>query len=497
VLIHKYIQATYHEAHNVCTFTVSSLCDILRRCIQQKLPISVQCSSFEKYKNDSIDPELARITEYEACERLSREIQSQIVLRNREQRLSDEYSKLSGNVRMRLKQFSTELVSLEKKLEQTRRMDSLTTEEAERRQRQIEQLQSKLIQLQNQFAGTGDATRSALLQPGTSRLWDDEEDDQMLDTSTYSVKDLRQQQAQILEDQNQGLEALSKVISRQKDLALRIGDEVETQNEIIDDIADQLEHTDARINSATRRIEVVSAKDRTWPYWSIIIGLFVAIIIACERLSREIQSQIVLRNREQRLSDEYSKLSGNVRMRLKQFSTELVSLEKKLEQTRRMDSLTTEEAERRQRQIEQLQSKLIQLQNQFAGTGDATRSALLQPGTSRLWDDEEDDQMLDTSTYSVKDLRQQQAQILEDQNQGLEALSKVISRQKDLALRIGDEVETQNEIIDDIADQLEHTDARINSATRRIEVVSAKDRTWPYWSIIIGLFVAIIIVALI
>ncbi|XP_055689394.1 syntaxin-8 [Lutzomyia longipalpis] len=219
------------------------------------------------------------ITEYEACERLSREIQSQIVLRNREQRLSDEYSKLSGNVRMRLKQFSTELVSLEKKLEQTRRMDSLTTEEAERRQRQIEQLQSKLIQLQNQFAGTGDATRSALLQPGTSRLWDDEEDDQMLDTSTYSVKDLRQQQAQILEDQNQGLEALSKVISRQKDLALRIGDEVETQNEIIDDIADQLEHTDARINSATRRIEVVSAKDRTWPYWSIIIGLFVAIII--------------------------------------------------------------------------------------------------------------------------------------------------------------------------------------------------------------------------
>uniref|UniRef100_A0A7G3B4C0 Regulatory protein zeste n=1 Tax=Lutzomyia longipalpis TaxID=7200 RepID=A0A7G3B4C0_LUTLO len=71
------------------------------------------------------------------------------------------------------------------------------------------------------------------------------------------------------------------------------------------------------------------------------------------------------------------------------------------------------------------------------------------------------------------------------------------SHQKDLALRIGDEVETQNEIIDDIADQLEHTDARINSATRRIEVVSAKDRTWPYWSIIIGLFVAIIIVALI
>ncbi|XP_055708261.1 syntaxin-8 [Phlebotomus papatasi] len=219
------------------------------------------------------------ITEYEACERLSREIQSQIVLRNREKRLSDEYSKLSGNVRMRLKQFSNELGSLDTKLEQARRLGNLTTEEAERRQRQLEMLQSKLIQLQSQFSSTGDTSRSALLEPGTSRLWDDEEDDQLLDTNTYSATDFRQQQAQILENQNQGLEALSRVISRQKDLAIRIGDEVEGQNEIIDDIADQLEHTDSRIHNETRRIEVVSAKDRTWPYWTIIISLFVAIII--------------------------------------------------------------------------------------------------------------------------------------------------------------------------------------------------------------------------
>ncbi|GAB0100243.1 syntaxin-8 [Sergentomyia squamirostris] len=220
------------------------------------------------------------ITEYDACERLSREIQSQIVLRNREQRLSDEYSRISGNVRVRLKQFSTELSALEQKLDQARRIHSLTTEEAERRQRQLEMLQSKLIQLQNQFTSAGDASRTALLQPGTSRLWDDEEDDKMLTTTNnYSTGDLRRQHVQILENQNEGLEQLSKVISRQKELALRIGDEVEGQNEIIDDIADQLEYTDHRIQGETRRIEVVSAKDRTWPYWTIIISLFVAILI--------------------------------------------------------------------------------------------------------------------------------------------------------------------------------------------------------------------------
>lgn len=53
-----------------------------------------------------------RITEFDACERLSRDIQSQIVLRNREPRLSNEYSKISAGVRFKLKQFSTELQQL-------------------------------------------------------------------------------------------------------------------------------------------------------------------------------------------------------------------------------------------------------------------------------------------------------------------------------------------------------------------------------------------------
>lgn len=53
-----------------------------------------------------------RITEFDACERLSRDIQSQIVLRNREPRLSKEYSTISAGCRFKLKQFSTELQQL-------------------------------------------------------------------------------------------------------------------------------------------------------------------------------------------------------------------------------------------------------------------------------------------------------------------------------------------------------------------------------------------------
>lgn len=93
------------------------------------------------------------------------------------------------------------------------------------------------------------------------------------------MQDLKRSQAQILEDQDRGLDALAKVISRQKDIALRIGDEVETQNEIIDDLADAMDTTDARINSTTRRVNEVSEADSTCWYYITMLLLFVAIIV--------------------------------------------------------------------------------------------------------------------------------------------------------------------------------------------------------------------------
>lgn len=115
-----------------------------------------------------------------------------------------------------------------------------TADEEERRQRQIESLQSKLIQLQSQFLNAGadgsSSSRSQLFQQSSARLWEDDEsdDDEPLVTAGGhhgdSVQDLRKHQQRILENQNDGLDALSKIISRHKDLALQIGNEVDVQN---------------------------------------------------------------------------------------------------------------------------------------------------------------------------------------------------------------------------------------------------------------------------
>lgn len=111
--------------------------------------------------------------------------------------------------------------------------------ETERRQRQIEVLQSKLVHLRNEFSKClSEENREQLFKkktyvPSGAKLWDDDDDDEAPIHSTRnvtSVLDLRRQQTDILENQNEGLEQLSRVIARQRDLALRIGDEVEIQN---------------------------------------------------------------------------------------------------------------------------------------------------------------------------------------------------------------------------------------------------------------------------
>lgn len=165
------------------------------------------------------------------------------------------------------------------------------------------------------------------------------------------------------------------------------------------------------------------------------------------------------------------------------------------------------------------------MQKQFTNVdGSTSRAQLLnQSGGSSIWqdDDDDDDEPIYASgssnnkEYTAEDLRNQQTRILDDQNQGLDALSKIISRQKDLAIKIGDEVDVQNgnfkiflsviflefpsffkDIIDDLAFDIDRTDSRINSETRHVRTVSqSESSTWGYWIVIISLFVLIIVVA--
>ncbi|XP_058054009.1 syntaxin-8 [Anopheles bellator] len=221
------------------------------------------------------------LTDLDACERLSNDIQAQLAARNRENVLSRQYGVISGTIRVRLKQLGSELEQLNYKLGLL--ANSITAAESERRQRNVESLQSKLIQLQRQFNSTAPSVeREALFRMNSARsaFADDDDDPALIPSqSSYSVDDLRTQQTRILEDQNAGLDALSKVIARQKVLATRIGGEVDLHNEILDDLADTIETTATGTERENRNIARITTQDSTWGYWTVIGLLFVGIIV--------------------------------------------------------------------------------------------------------------------------------------------------------------------------------------------------------------------------
>ena len=64
--------------------------------------------------------------------------------------------------------------------------------------------------------------------------------------------------------------------SSRSDFILQVG----VQNEIIDDLGDEMDATNAHLLSTTRRVQSVgNASGKVWKYWAIIVLLLIVIII--------------------------------------------------------------------------------------------------------------------------------------------------------------------------------------------------------------------------
>jgi len=234
---------------------------------------------------EGIDPWLA---EYDGCEKLFREIMEQLTMRDGEPKASKTHASLSANIRLHMKQYTREVQQLKYKVEEASKLRTITFEEAERRARQVEQLQSKDIQLQklyepriNDYVSSRASllrANSAFADGGTTSWAADDDDDKPLDVQV-TVNDLMSHQERVLLEQDKGLEELCKVIARQKEIGQGISNEVEHQNEIIDDLADHMDRTDESLINKTRQVRNIHFRDRTCAYWIVILILFIAIVI--------------------------------------------------------------------------------------------------------------------------------------------------------------------------------------------------------------------------
>ncbi|KAL3875536.1 hypothetical protein ACJMK2_033480 [Sinanodonta woodiana] len=223
------------------------------------------------------------LTEYDNCICLTQEILRKINERNKHNRTSNQYTKLSAEVRVSMKQFSSDAQRLRQNLIRASSSYHITQREVERRQIMMDNLTTKEKQIDQAFKNQGGESRYNLIGSGGGGIsqsndpWGVREEPDELRGFTNSQ--IRDQQQQIIQEQDQGLEALSGVISRQKQIALDIGNEVDDQNVLIDDITDHVGKTDDRIKRETRHIKIVDRKSATCCYWVVIVLLFVVIIV--------------------------------------------------------------------------------------------------------------------------------------------------------------------------------------------------------------------------
>jgi len=232
---------------------------------------------------------------YDACAQLGQDIMTDIHERNKLPRSGSAYVKKTASIRSAMSQFERNLTLLRDGLIQSSVKSRLTPREADRRQSLLDQLVTRQKQFELAFKSqdSDSALRSSLMTsssgvlashdpwmnpsgPTTSAGVDKD------DTDLLDVGQIRRQQQLLINEQDRGLEALSRVIGRQKQIALDIGNEVETQNEIIDDITDHVDQTNVRLLRETKHVRIVDKKSNTCWMWIVIVLLVIAIVvIAC------------------------------------------------------------------------------------------------------------------------------------------------------------------------------------------------------------------------
>lgn len=220
---------------------------------------------------------------YDATCRLAQDIAENIHERNRLQRTGGNPAKLNMTLRASLQKLKQNITQLRETLVRASSQRRIMQSEADRRQNLVDDLVTREKQLCASFSRDGtdpEPSRSSLMSGGFGagpvNPWLVNESEE---TRGLTFGEIKQQQQQIIDAQDAGLDALAAVISRQKRMGEEIGNELDEQNEIIDDISQLVDKTDSRIRNETRRVKLVETKSASCGMLVVIVLLLIAIIV--------------------------------------------------------------------------------------------------------------------------------------------------------------------------------------------------------------------------
>lgn len=101
-------------------------------------------------------------------------------------------------------------------------------------------------------------------------------------TAELDARGLLQLQNQIIRTQDKALDNMEKAIGRTKQVAMAIGEEVDLQTRLLDDLEDHVDVTESRTKAATGRIrQILTSSSNTFTGFMlfIVIVAFVLVLI--------------------------------------------------------------------------------------------------------------------------------------------------------------------------------------------------------------------------
>ncbi|XP_055432527.1 syntaxin-8 isoform X5 [Bubalus kerabau] len=166
------------------------------------------------------------------------------------------------------------------------------------------------------------------------------------------------------------------------------------------------------------------------------------------QIAQEIAEKIQQRNQYERNGENTTKLTVTIRALLQKLKEKIALLKDLLLRAVATHQITQLEGDRRQNLLDDLVTRERLLLASFKNEGaepDLIRSSLMTGGAKRgapnPWLLEEPEE---TRGLGFDEIRQQQQKIIQEQDAGLDALSSIISRQKQMGQEIGNELDEQN-----------------------------------------------------
>ena len=216
------------------------------------------------------------VDDYHALEQAGDAIMELIAERNKVMAGGGDGLKISANIRQSQNNFNYDLNALQRELQNDKVSKKLSPKEYDRRNNMLNEAKIRKIQIGKSFEQTRSAGSSSFRTGISNRGYVADENER---TQGYSNAELLSQQQQTIKEQDQGLSRISNIVKRQKEIGLTIGDEIDGQNELIEEITEKTDSTGGRIQRQVRAINTVSKKEgNVCAYWVVIILLFVGIV---------------------------------------------------------------------------------------------------------------------------------------------------------------------------------------------------------------------------